>query len=120
MDLTAPALFSAHRFFKAAMIAALPAALSFLLGLEAGTTSKLIVDSPLAFAHLRCWPCLIRRNVAGLILRFAEAALGSVDGATLPPFSMARRSAICASIGSFWPSKPLIAASIICLEIVGI
>ena len=36
MDLTAAALFSAHRFFKAAMIAALPAALSFLLGLEAG------------------------------------------------------------------------------------
>src|SRR5262249_50825498 len=103
------ARFSAHRFFSAATIAALPAALSFRLGLVAGAAGT---EAPLAAAHLLRCASAIRFRPAGLIVeRLVDWGAAAAVGCR--PLSMARSSLICASIRRFWPSKPSMAAVMI-------
>jgi hypothetical protein len=109
---TAAAFFAAHRFFRAATIAFRPAAESLRFGLEgsdvAGAGGS---DSPRILAPRRSWPCFIRRRVAAEnFFRLPVAGFGIVAG---PPGSMARSSAICASVRSFCCSKPTMAAVMI-------
>ena len=90
------ARFSAQRRFVAAMIAALPARLSFRFGLGVASGA----DGSAAFfdaAHLaRCAAAILARPAALISRRLcfggAEATAGSVE----PPDSMARSSAIWA------------------------
>jgi hypothetical protein len=73
--LAASALFAAQRFFKAATIAALPAALSFRLGFDtSGGAETDRFDSPLILAHLAFCPSAIRRRAAAETLRFRGTA----------------------------------------------
>src|ERR1700748_679993 len=85
----AAAFFAAHRFFRAATIAALPAALSFRLGLDVSATTPKAAGSPLTLAHLRRCPSRMRCNVAALILRLPLVDPASLAGDAGPPFSMA-------------------------------
>src|SRR5260370_9433 len=89
-DSASPAFFAAYRFFSAATILALPAALSlrfcFLITLGAA-------DSPFDAAHrFRCASAIALRPAA-LIPRFLRTA-GFVAGAESLGDSMARSSAI--------------------------
>ncbi len=108
----AAAFFAAQRFFNAATIAALPAALSFRLGLEA--FGVLASGCPLEAAHrFRCAAAIALRPAA---LIFRRAGVAAVAAALVPagvPESIARRSAIWASILTFCSSKPRMAAEII-------
>ena len=78
----AAAFFAAHRFFKAATIAALPAALSLRFGFEGSGVAGCDGDSvvPLIAAHRFCCPRAIRRRAAAEILRFGGAASGVAAG----------------------------------------
>jgi hypothetical protein len=118
----AAALFAAHRFFVASEIAFLPAALIFRFGLAAVLVSIFGSPVPLTFAHRRRWPSLMRSKASGLTFRFPPRVplMGTVAGAALEvPVSMARNSAIWASILCFCPSKPAIAAAMISFVNVG-
>src|ERR1035437_4272434 len=90
------AFFAAHRFFKAATIAALPALLSLRLGFAAsGVAGVGGADSPRIFAHRRCWASFIRfRAAAENFLRLPVSASGMAAGSVGPPVSTARSSAI--------------------------
>jgi len=106
------ALFSAHLFFKAATMAALPALLSLVLALGVVITAT-GVDSPRTLAHLAFWARAILRRADAEIFRFVEAG-GAVEAAgVLPPAKCARSSAIWVSIRAFWASNPSIAAMMI-------
>ena len=88
---------AAHRFFKAATIAALPALLSLRFGFDgSGATGAGGADSPRILAHRRCWASFIRRRAAAE--NFLRLPVGASDVAAavglLPPSSMARSSAI--------------------------
>jgi hypothetical protein len=74
----ASARFSAHRFLVAAMIAALPAALSFRFGLAGSSVAGAGGwDSPRILAHRRCWASFIRlRAAAENFLRLRVGASG--------------------------------------------
>jgi hypothetical protein len=109
----AAAFFAAQRFLSAAMIFALPAALSLRFGFAVLVTGA--VGAPFALAHLSCWAFLIFFNAAALNLRLVPdfgsvAGLGALEPS---PERNAFNSAICALIFSFWASKPAMAASII-------
>ena len=100
----APAFFSRHRFFRAATIAALPAALSLRFGREGLGVPDVAADSdsPRILAHRRCWPSLIRFLAAALIfLRLPLRSFCMPTDSTRPTGSIARSSAICASIRVF-------------------
>jgi hypothetical protein len=103
----ASAFFAAQRFFRAATIAALPAALSFRFGVE--PTAAL--DSPFDAAHrFRCASAIALRPAA-LILRLPRrGASEATTGAVRPAVNIFRRSAIWASILRFCSSKPRMAA----------
>jgi hypothetical protein len=103
----ASAFFAAQRFFRAATIAALPAALSFRFGVE--PTAAL--DSPFDAAHrFRCASAIALRPAA-LILRLPRrGASEATTGAVRPAVIIFRRSAIWASILRFCSSKPRMAA----------
>jgi hypothetical protein len=110
----ATAFFAAHRFFKAATMFALPAALSVRFGSGganvAGADGS---DSPRIFAHLVFCPRAILRLAAAEIFRFGVAPPGVGAGSALPPDSTARSSAICVSICRFCSSNPRMAAVMI-------
>ena len=99
------AVFPAQRFFKAATIAALPAALSlrFVFGTGAVTAAGTgASDSPLIFAHRRCWASFIRlRAVAENFLRLPFVGSGVAVVPEELPSSMARSSAILVSMRAF-------------------
>jgi hypothetical protein len=102
---------SSQRFLLASMIRLRPAALSLRLGAFAA-----VADPPAAnlFAsphRLRCAAAIRPRALALMVLRFsgAEDDTVSVPG----PDRLARSSAICASMRTFWASKPSIAALMI-------
>ena len=85
----AAAFFAAHRFFKAATIAALPAALSirFGLGASGATGAEVFLDS----AHRFRWASPMRFRAAALILRrLPFGASGVAAVAVGPPWNMAR------------------------------
>ncbi len=116
-DLAAAAFFSAHRFFNAATMFALPALLSFRFAFGAsGIAGAGDSDSPRILAHRSCWASFMRRRAAAEnSRRLIVGASGVAAGVGLagPPFNMARSSAICVSIRSFSCSKPTMAALII-------
>jgi len=100
----APAFFSRHRFFRAATIAALPAALSLRFGFEGPGVPDVAAgsDSPRILAHRRCWPSFIRFLAAALIFRrLRPGAFCIPTDSTRPTGSIARSSAICSSIRVF-------------------
>jgi hypothetical protein len=105
---------ASHRFFVAATIAALPALLSFRLGLGAASGP----DGSVAFleaAHrFRC-ASPIRFLAAALIFRRLGVAGSDVAAVSMGPApdSKARSSAICVSMRVFCASKPSMAAVII-------
>jgi hypothetical protein len=114
--LAVAAFFAAHRFFKAATIAALPALLSLRLGFGAsGVAGAGGADSPRIFAHRRCWASFIRfRAAAENFFRLRVGASGVVAGVGfVPPSSMAWSSAIWRSILVFCDSNPVMAAMMI-------
>jgi hypothetical protein len=83
----------AHRFFNAATMAALPAALSlrfaFVVDLEADA------DSPLDAAHrFRCASLMRFRAAALIFRRLPFVGSGAAVSSVRPPGSMARSSAI--------------------------
>jgi hypothetical protein len=108
------ALSDTQRFLVAAIIAFLPAAEGFRFGLGAASGA----DGSAAFleaAHLfRCASAIAFLPAALIFRRFR---LGGSDvaavGSAGPPGSMARSSAILASIRLFWNSKPSMAAVMI-------
>jgi hypothetical protein len=68
-------------------------------------------DSPRDFAHLAFWANAIRRLAAALIfLRLRGVASGVAAVPLELPVSIARSSAIWASMRSFWAINPSIAA----------
>jgi hypothetical protein len=89
------------------------AALKCGFGLAAfvGFASGAALDSPLILAHLSRWASLIRFMAAALNFRLVGFAGDAPADAKGAPFSMARKSAIWASIPFFCASKPLMAAS---------
>jgi hypothetical protein len=104
------ALTASHRFFVAAMIAFLPAAESFRLGLGAAAGAGGSVAF-LEAAHLLRWASPMRfRAAAPIFRRLRVAGSGAAAGSVGPPVSQARSSAILASSFSFWASIPKIAA----------
>jgi hypothetical protein len=106
------AALAALAFFRFAASVAFAAADSFRLGLGAGACAGGSA-SPLILAHRSRWASLIRFMAAALNLRlvgFAGAWSASVSEV---PVSIARSSAICASIRCFCASKPTMAASMI-------
>src|ERR1017187_3695995 len=111
----AAARFAAQRFFKAATIAALPAALSFRFGFGAsGATGDDRSDSFLDSAHRFRWASPMRFRAAALIFRrlpFGPSGVAAV--AVGEPVSIWRSSAIWASIRRFCCSKPSTAALMI-------
>src|SRR5664279_4461580 len=82
----AVAFLAAHRFLRAATIAALPAAESLRFGLAA-TGEARAADEPLDTAHrLRCASAMRFRAAALLFLRLVVGTSGAVAGSTrLPP-----------------------------------
>jgi len=106
------ALTAAQRFFVAATIAALPARLSFRLGLATSCGASGSV-SPRSFAHLACCAfAIFRLEAAENFLRFLVGDSGvAVSGG--PPASIVRSSATCWSIRAFRVSKPSMAAAMI-------
>jgi hypothetical protein len=90
------ALTAAHRFFVAAMIAALPALLSFLFAFGAsGGDVAAGSDSPRSFAHRAfCARAIFRRAAAENFFRLRTGASGLTEVSAGPPDSMARSSAI--------------------------
>lgn len=106
----ASALFSAHRFFVAAMIARLPAAESFRLGLAAASGVEVFLDA----AHLLRCASAMRARAAALIFR--RSRIGDSDaavGSGRPPSSIPRSSAILTSMCRFCSSNPRMAAVMI-------
>ena len=83
---------AAQRFFVAATIAALPAALSFRFGFGAAGASGAV--SPLAKAHLFLCPAAIFLRAAALILRCGRPVGVIVTASDGAPESIARNSAI--------------------------
>jgi hypothetical protein len=74
---TAAAFFAAHRFFNAATIAALPAALSLRSGFDGSGVTGAVEDA----AHRLRWASLMRFRAAALIgRRFAVGASGVATG----------------------------------------
>jgi hypothetical protein len=115
------AFFAAHRFFKAATIAALPLALSLRFGFVAPGVAGAGSDSPFNFAHLAFCPrAILRLAAAEMILRFLAGASGLVAATPGPPGSIARSSAIWASIRVFWDSNPSMAAMMISFVSLGV
>lgn len=97
---TAADFFAANRFRNAAKMFALPAAESLRFDL---TGSGVAIDPaasvvPLMAAHRFCCPRAIRRRAAAETLRFCGAASGVAAVSVGPPGSIARRSAIWASM----------------------
>jgi hypothetical protein len=92
----AAALFAAHRFFSAATILALPAALSFHLGFVTAWDT-FGADSPFTAAYLCLCASAIFLRPAALIFRRGRVAGSVVAGSAGAPVSIARISAI-------WPS----------------
>jgi hypothetical protein len=86
------ARYAAQRFFVAAAIAALPAALSLRIGFGAAGASE--AASPLAVAHLFLCPAAIFFRAAALILRRGRSVGVIVAASTDAPESTARNSAI--------------------------
>jgi hypothetical protein len=103
----AAARFRAHIFFVAAMIAALPAALSFLFGFGAFAGAGAGGSaSPLTLAHLAFWAkAILRRAAAENFFRFLAGA-SDVAAISVEPGSIARSSLIWESIWRFCLSKP--------------
>jgi hypothetical protein len=92
--LAASAFFAAHRFFKAATIAAFPA----LLSLRFGLAGSFVVGSVSAWipAHRRCWASFIRLRAAAENLRRLRTGASVVAVVSpAPPGSIAWSSAIC-------------------------
>jgi hypothetical protein len=83
----------------------------FGLAVFAAFVSEADLDSPLIFAHRSRWASRIRFLAAALNFRLLGFAGTSAAEALGVPLSMARSSAIWASILFFCASKPLIAAS---------
>ena len=82
--LAVAAFFAAHRFFKAATIAALPALLSLRLGLGA-SSGVAGSDCFFAEAHRFRWASAIRARPAALILCLGFASVvGAFAGAEVP------------------------------------
>jgi len=111
----ASARFSAQRFFVAAMIAALPALLSFRFGfagsVAAGAGGS---DSLRSFAHRSRWASFMcRRAAADNFLRFRGAASDMVAVSTEPPDRIAASSATLVSMCRFCYSNPRMAAVMI-------
>ena len=85
------ARFAAHRFFVAAMIAALPAALNLRLGFAGASGS----EPALACAHLFLCAAAIFLRAAALIFRLGRSGdSGRAAGSVPLPESMARIPAI--------------------------
>jgi hypothetical protein len=104
----AAAFFAAQRFFKAATIAALPAAESFRFGFADFDVAG---DVPLIAAHLaRCAIAIFRRAAGENFFRLPVGASVVAVALAGPPSSMTRRSAIWASSRAFWTWKPSMAA----------
>jgi hypothetical protein len=99
----ASARLSAHRFFSAATIAALPTLLSFRFGFPAsGPTGSAAVSGCFRdSAHLFRCASAIRRRTAADIFRLVGFGSALAVGAEVVPFSIPRSSAICASMRSF-------------------
>jgi len=90
----ASALFNAHRFFVAAIIAFLPAAESFRLGLCAASGaggSAAFLDAAQRF---RCASAIRARLAALILLRLRFCGSGATAGLAGPPESVSRSSAI--------------------------
>src|SRR5260370_42245415 len=104
--LFAAAFFAAQRFLRAAMMLALPSALSTRFFLARFTGFGASVLDP---AHLFRCASAIAFLPAALIPLF----LGASVAARPSPFLSARSSAICSTMRRFWLSKPSIAAIII-------
>src|ERR1017187_4277687 len=105
----AAAPFAAQRFFNAATIAALPAALSlrFVLGATGDDGADPFLDS----AHRFRWASPMRFRAAALIFRRLPLGTAGVAAVAVgPPWSMARSSAIWVSIRLFCSSNPRMAA----------
>ena len=92
----ASARFSAHRFFVAAIILAIPSLLIRRLGLVAsGLAGAGGPDSPLILAHRAfCAIAIFRLEAAENLLRLRVGASGVAAGAAGPPDSTAWSSAI--------------------------
>ena len=89
------AFFAAHRFFKAATIAALPAAESFRFGFEASGATGDGSDSFLASAHrFRCASPMRFRTATLIFRRLPVGAFGAAAASVGPPWSIWRSSAI--------------------------
>jgi hypothetical protein len=95
----ASARFNAQRFFVAAMIAFLPAAESFRLGLEA--TSDAAPSAAFLAAHLFRCASAIRFLPAALTFRRLRPGSGVAAGPALPPVNRCRISDMCASMRCF-------------------
>jgi hypothetical protein len=106
----ASARFAAHRFLRAATILARPFALSFRLDLAAFGEA---VFSPFSFAHLALCAAAIALRPAALIRPRLRFGASEVELALGRPSSIARSSAIWASMRTFCASKPSMAAEII-------
>src|SRR5581483_225297 len=89
----ASAFFAAQRFLRAATMAALPALLSFLLGLaDFGAAAA---DCPFEAAHrLRCASAIACRPAADIVRRFLFVGSVAAVGPVELPFSICRSSAI--------------------------
>ena len=92
--MNAAARFVAHRFFNAATIAALPAALSLRFGLAAPATGSDGADSCLASGHRFRWASAIRARPAALILRLRFVGAPGAAVSVGVPVSIWRSSAI--------------------------
>jgi hypothetical protein len=103
----AAAFLAAHRFFRAATIAALPAALSLRFGFD----PTAVLDSPFDAAHrFRCASAIALRPAALSLRLTRRGASEAPTGAVRPAVNICRRSAIWASILRFCSSKPRMAA----------
>src|ERR1035437_9644443 len=113
--LAASALPLAQRFFVAATIAALPAALSLRFGFAtSGATGDGGPGDFFDAAHLfRCASAMAFLPAALIFRRLRFGASGVAAVSVGPPSSMARSSAIWASIRRFCCSKPSTRAVII-------
>ena len=109
----ASARFSAHRFFVAAMIAFLPAAESFRLGLgdaSGGDGSAAFLEA----AHLfRCASAIAFLPAALIFRRLRFGGSGVAAGSVGPPVRTAWSSPICESMCRFCSSNPRMAAVMI-------
>jgi hypothetical protein len=108
------ALTAAQRFFVAAIIACLPAALSRRFRF-CGAGAAAGEDSPFEAAHLfLCASAMRARASADNFLRPRRPPVcGAALGCGEPPCSLFRKSAICSSIRRFCASKPSMAALMI-------